>query len=170
MTTLTADPRTATYEDVELLIYKTANRFARQYGKDVDECISIANESYLDAYADHDPRKGKFSTCVVTYAWNAMRNYYRSERRHDREQATDDLSGYGVEDGPVVDLDELSEDARHAAMLALDPPAELASQAKAKGGHCHNWRSTIREYLAGLGWAAARIAESFEEIRTVLSR
>jgi len=40
---------------------------------------------------------------------------------------------------------------------------------QAKGDQPRNYRSSIRQYLAELGWTAARVAESFNEIRHALA-
>lgn len=189
--TLTTDPRTATYEDVERFLHAIAWKFAKRHDKDADDCLSVVNEAYLKAYDDFDPARGhKFITMVGHYAFNALRDFNRSEIRRRREM-TSYSGGRGDGDAnwmqtvpdtcsPEFVLDDVAADTRLVAELAIaayqadetatGAAAEIAARAKEKGGYKNNWRSTIREYLAGLGWAATRIAESFDEIRVVLSR
>jgi RNA polymerase sigma factor (sigma-70 family) len=66
-------------------------------------------------------------------------------------------------------LEELGDDARTVVKLVVETPAELAAVVQEKGDQPRNYRSSVRNYLAELGWTAVRVAESFNEIRHALS-
>lgn len=52
--------------------------------------------------------------------------------------------------------------------LLFESPKEIADVAIGKGGYAKNWRSTIRQYLLGCGWAYEWVQRSFEEVRRAL--
>lgn len=66
-------------------------------------------------------------------------------------------------------LEELGEGARLVVSLTLETPADLERVSQAKGAQPRNLRSSIRQYLAEMGWTAVRIAESFNEVRRALA-
>lgn len=167
----TLDPRTETYRDVEKMIHQVAHKFARRYGGDHEELVSIAHEGFVLAYNSHDPATSNFTTWVYWQMWYAMMNSRRADARHLAQPAGDAAVDWVAPEGGF-DLDAfiegLGNDAVTVLRLVFETPAEVAAVAEAKGGHALNLRSTIREYLRGLGWTAARIAESFEEIGDAL--
>jgi hypothetical protein len=78
-----------------------------------------------------------------------------------------------VNDAPVANAAMLSvaEDTPLLGQLTgsdVETPAELEQVYRAKGGEARNLRSSIRQYLIEMGWTAARIAESFIEVRRAL--
>lgn len=81
-----------TYEDVELLIYKTATQFRTKYGGDLDDLISVSNLCFLQVYQKpFDPTKGaKFSTWLRIKVWYALLSDRRNRAiRASREMTTD---------------------------------------------------------------------------------
>ena len=66
-------------------------------------------------------------------------------------------------------LTELSEDAKMVVSLVLQPPAELYYESVRRGDKPRNLRSALRDYLHAIGWGLERVAESFSEIKDVLS-
>ena len=172
MLTMTRDPRTETYRDVEKLIYRTCYDFARRYGGDIDELVSTGNEAYACAYNSYDPsRNALFSTWVRTQVWYALMNE-RKARYRIRERCAGDDTETWARNESEFDMDEfaigLSPDSQHILGLLQTPPAALADVATAKGDHGINWRSTLKSYLRAAGWTHARVAESFAEIAQAL--
>lgn len=179
-----------TYEEVKRLIYHTVWSVVRQYGGDFDELMSEANVAFLDAYESFDG-SSSFSSWLRLNVWgkcvDAVRNRLDEQRRYKRVK-DDTRSGIPVQftadsDGLAEGIpdrscsgwkiggmfEELTEDAALVVKLTLETPAELEAVVRAKGGQPRNLRSSIRNYLAEMGWTACRIAESFNEVRRVLA-
>jgi hypothetical protein len=113
---------------------------------------------------------------IKRWVWYELFDDYRTRSRHRHKDKVTVEGGEFIENIPtnhrrefLVDFfDELSPDGRTAAMLVLDPPAEVARVARAKGGTDCNLRSTMRQHLRGMAWDAERINGAFEEVRTAL--
>lgn len=161
-----------TYADVERLVYKTCWQFVERHGGEFDECLSIANGAYMEAYRTHTASRSRFSTWLRTCVWYALLNAERAESRR-RERTVHD-------NGPLLDivaenadglkrlstdglLSELGDDAATVVRITLDAGRELAAMASFRKAPDH--RSAICQYLHGVGWTMDRIAESFREIR-----
>lgn len=167
---LRRDPRAETYEDVKKLIYKTCYDYARRYGGDIDELVSIGNEAYCVAYSTYDATKNvKFATWVRTQVWYAMKNAKRAKRKYRKEYACGEYDVQLTRASSEFDLDNfavgLTPDSQFILGLIQSPPDNLINPIEAKGGHGYNWRSTLRTHLIGLGWTVSRVLESYEEIR-----
>ena len=163
----------------------------RQYGGDFDEAMSDANIAFLDAFDSYNGSSA-FTTWVRTRVWYALitsaRKKAEERGRRTRNLADEKVrgipcsSGVGEDGASMFDvpdrsrcsrlrevIEELGEDARIVVQLVVETPAELEQVWEAKGGQPRNLRTSIRQYLADAGWTAARIAESFFEIRRVLA-
>lgn len=167
---------TETYADVEKLIYDTAWKFRKQFGGDIDELIADANTHFMRAYTatSFDPLKSCFTTWVRNIVWRGLLADHTTARRRRvrviptdvefQEPAKEDRSG---KIGEM--LTELSEDAKMVVSLVLQPPAELYYESVRRGDKPRNLRSALRDYLHTIGWGLERVAESFSEIKDVLS-
>lgn len=180
---LAPDPAADTYEDVELLIYKVVNKFHRRFGGDPEEYIAEANLTFQRVYRAYNPALGSFGNVLWTSVWRRLSNINRRNinARQNCRVSLDAAKNEANDRGETLAanypdprppaaramemLEALSPDARAVAALVFDPPDKVARTAEEKGGQAANWRSTLRAYLAELGWAAARITESFDEIR-----
>ena len=119
---------------------------------------------FMEVYKSFDPsKKVPFANYLSTCIYRRLSDVKNLESR---------MSGVrycGHEDAHFhlmpFDFEGFSEDAKTVISLVLDSPAELMAMAEGKGGQPRNWRSTIRTHLQDIGWAASRIAASFEEIR-----
>lgn len=181
-----------TYDEVRDLIYHTVWGIVRKHGGDFDDFLSEANEVFLTSYANFD------GSCPFTN-WLRQNIVYRlidcvrgrcNERSRLRPEPNDSVDGVPVwslsgteRSDSAVDsvpdthstwritelLEELGDDARTVISLVVETPSELNSIIQAKGDQPRNYRSSIRQYLAELGWTAARVAESFNEIRHALA-
>jgi RNA polymerase sigma factor (sigma-70 family) len=182
-----------TYEDVRKLICHTVWRIVKKCGGDFDEYMSEANEVFLTAYADFDG-SCPFSNWLVQMITYRLLDVVR-DRCHEQSRcrpapndsvgripvwslSADADSGVNpVENVPDARptwrigelLEELGDDARTVVQLVVETPAELDAIVKAKGDQPRNYRSSIRNYLAELGWTAVRVAESFAEVRRALA-
>ena len=163
------------YEQVKNLIYDTVWKFKRRYGGDFEELLSDANYHFIEAWNDYDPDYGtKLSTFVRNAIWFNLIDQLRRKATRDRHimvsSVTIENQGYTqTRNDPIGDLaDELTEDAKTVLELVLNSPAEISAAIWTKGGQPRNFRSCIRTYLQRLGWTAARVTESFDEIRQAI--
>ena len=178
MTTATFSPAvranaSETYEECRKLIYSTVWSVIRQYGGDFDDLMSEANVAFLDAYESFDGSSA-FTSWVYSTVWYRCVDFVGSRLENQRrfQSVEDDTtipdrrrSSWRINDM----LEELGEDARLVVKLTIETPAELARIADVKGGQARNLRSSLRQYLADMGWTAVRIAESFCEVQRALS-
>lgn len=174
-------PIDETYQDVEKLIYHAVHKFYKSHGGDIDEMIGVANQVFMDSYEAFDASKGTFTGFLYLNITRRLQDLYWHEKRRKTmslDSETEDGTTFAgqVEDyrtSKDFDLMEfaegMSQDAMEVLKLVLESPAELASVAMGKGGNPRNWRSTVREFLYGMGWSGERISESFEEISGALA-
>lgn len=186
-----ASPVTDTYHDVEKMIFKICHNFRGKFGGDFEEHLAVANEVFMDVYNTViDSTKGSFNTMLYTSIWRRLSDVSMyQQRRKMLSIDTDSTSTSGLKSGKIYGggfageisddsvspfnfdefTEEITDDAKTVLQLVLQAPAELEEMAESKGGAGRNWRSSLRVYLAkNLGWAADRVAESFEEIQFVL--
>lgn len=179
-----------THADFKPIIDKTVAAFCRRHCvTDMEEAESEASIYFMKAfrrwYEGTSPYYD-FATAVRQTVWHGLFDQHRTDThfKHKRQPVivhpdsqtgdAEDAAGCAslLADRPQFPafefLDSLSEDARVWAGLSLDTPAEIAAVAEAKGSTPRNFRSSIRDYLRGLGWTVARINESFAEVRAVL--
>jgi DNA-directed RNA polymerase specialized sigma24 family protein len=148
---------------------------------------------FLTAYSDFDgscPFSNWLRQMIVYRLLDCVRNRCQENGRR-KPEPNDSVSGIPVwsltgdgrdRSNPVDEvpdvrstwriselLDELGDDARTVVKLVVETPAELAAVVQGKGDQPRNYRSSVRNYLAELGWTAVRVAESFNEIRHALS-
>jgi hypothetical protein len=175
---LAETPASVSYHDVEKLIHYICGMFNRRFGGDYEEQVSEANVTYQKVYLSFDPAKGSFTNLLCQSIWRrltslnrkGMRHYTLSLDAYDGDNCL--MDGLADPTPPATRakelLEDLSPDARLVAGLVISPPDAIETIAKGKGGFPANWSSTVRAYLRDMGWATARIAESFDEIRRAL--
>lgn len=168
---------TETYHDVENLVYKTVHDFIARYGGEFEELLGEAHYGFVIAYRDYTEGKTKFSYWIRFVVWKTLQERQRNQLR--RRLPSVSLAAEEGQEGWEAEtphsgfclmefLDELTEDAKIVARLAVDTPLGLSKQMVAKGGSGTARRHVLRNYLEGLGWTAERIKESFSEIAHVL--
>jgi len=168
------------YLEVEGLVKATVARFVRCYGGRFDDLCADADAAFWRGWracCQGKHNSENFLVEIRRWVWFELFDEYRVRAQHRRkdkvvikhEEFIGDVARARPEFNALDFFDELSEDARVAAELVLDTPAELVAVVLAKGGEDRNMRSTIRAHLAGMGWGAARINEAFDEIRGALS-
>ncbi len=172
---LRKDALTTTYEDVELLIYDTVWGFINVHGGDFEEFVAQANLYYIIAYDLFEEKEGvKFSTWVVWCIKKGLLNlkaFLLESNKYSQKQYLDDFiyEERSVDASTLFELVEsIGEDSKLLIKMILDPPTAFAHTIKDKGTYSFQCRVALKKYLGTLGWTAARIKESFEEIRQVL--
>lgn len=165
------------YGKMERLVDSVVWKFIKKYGGEFEEKRADANLSFVKVCNSFDPAKGKFSTYVAMGVWQDLLEENRRLAQRLNKTGTwlrgDSLENVAKKEQNqsfVQDLlAELSEDAKTVVQLCLETPAELAQIMEDKGGQPRNIRSTVKQYLANMGWVASRISESFQEVSEILS-
>ena len=162
------------YGNVKRMIYKLCLEHANRYGGNIDDLVSIGNEGYTKARRSHCEDQAAFVTwcwmCVKQALGIELRRQINAARRGRTINIPTEL--WSTVPTRVFNVENFSgllgNDAIMVMKLVLDTPAEMEQAIQTKGGKPRNYRSTIKGYLRGIGWTAARITESFAEIKAVL--
>jgi len=162
-----------TYLEVKPVILAACRDICNRFGGNFDDVLSDANSAFLEAYESWEPGQSSFTSWlrhrIFSTAVNNLRHQCREQGRREHVEESD-IPDYNRSTWNVRQvLEELTEDAALVVKLTLETPAELEAIAQAKGGQPRNLRSSLRQYLAEMGWTAYRIAESFNEVRRVLA-
>lgn len=158
--TLTQDACWTGYEDVQPMIHRTCESFQQRKGGRISEQNEEAIDHFLKAHAAYDPSRAGYTTWIWWGIWHGLMESQRTAaRRAARYEGAipDDLpdrTGFDLRGF----LSDLSHDAATVARLALE----------ASNRDCRSKRRSVVEFLGSIGWTAARIAESFSEIREAL--
>jgi len=163
-------PNEMTYEDVKKLLYQ----LVWQYGRgDWEEAMARANLAYARAYRGWQPgHRTRFSTYLHRAVVNELLDF-RAE--HAKRSVKESLSPEGDLDrnpaGRRVHLfdairADLSDDARLLVQLVIDTPGDLVNLAACRPANC---RRRLYRKLKGIGWSMARVINSFDEVREVLT-
>lgn len=167
------------YEECKEIVRATATAFAYKFGQDVDEMRADANTAFMKGYKaimEGRHNSDDLKVEIRRWVWFELFDEYRTRTQHRREVKTvvenyeyiDQLPNNQKGAFVIEFFDGLSSDARTAAMLVLDPPADVAHTARAKGGSECNMRSTMRQHLRQQGWTTERITACFEEVAKAL--
>ena len=181
-TPLTADQQTAaaaSYTDSEPIIVGCVRAFAARYhGTRAEDLRADANLIFLRAWSawqTHEVKPTTWPTFLRKWVWNNLLDAHRTTaRRAARHTQTGGDAVLALsapaEVGSYAEklAEDLSADAAAVLALSIDPPATVAAEAHAKGGEGRNLRSSLRGYLLAIGWTAARVAESFSEIKKAM--
>ncbi len=171
------------YELVKGLIFDQVYKFRRRYGGDVEELTSEAHLAFMKGHTQFvtgtrpngKPLDAPYATEIRRWVWfelfDAMRARIQQEQRatvvpyDDSLAFPDRLPDFDI----ITWTDGMSDDARRAVALVLDPPEPIEEEAQAKGGSPRNYRSTVRAYLRGAEeWTVRRVNDAFAEIRRAL--
>lgn len=178
---------TQVYIDHKRLIEAQARAIARGHGLDVEECTSVANETFvkcLRSWCAEKSNGAKFSTYLTRcLQWNLYR-FAREEHEHAHGTAplpdiVTDSEGDSIDDALLhVTLESLSRDARVCANLALNPPPEMLDLNKTSAQNRERdtaWskrltKTLISRYLKRYeGWSERRCTRAFHEIACALA-
>jgi hypothetical protein len=153
------------YEDVRDDVTRVAGAFARSRGLDFDEVRQEAGLAFVEAYGRYQTRGGKargtFGRYAVFYVRKRLLTNARTQARRER------LLGVRL---PMAELPPTRQDGLKAVFEGLGHDARtVVDLALGADGRPRSVRAFVRRRLADMGWAAARVAESFEEVRRALS-
>ncbi len=164
----------ATYEDIERMLFKVCGNFENKFGGNIDDYLSIASWTFMRAYQKFDATRGnQFTTYIWWALWNNLTKFCVGKKMDRMTVNTTDYLGdidlNVLPSSPGFNLRELlfevSEDSRLMLGLLLDTPELLRSKSEKPT----DLKRGLIEYLRqSLGWTAARVAESFSEIREAL--
>ena len=164
------------YTDSCELLDRTVRAFCNAYGGDWDTLRADANSIFIEAWHRYTGA-APWHTHLNIWVWNELYDALRQDRGYRRKYRVQYLGDAVLQAaaGPVpggFDVEQvtasLSTDAATVLRMATDLPTEVAAVAAARGGTPRNLRSSLRAYLREMGWTAARVSESFAEIRSVL--
>lgn len=161
------DAVATTYVDTEQFIFKVVHEFIAKYGGNFEDLVEHAGLCFMKAYLQFDPSRANFLTCLRWKVWRNLQELYRQRARHNKVSFIEfdpEVNVTPKQFSRLEFLDNLSEDARLVAVLAMDTAWELQPSPQAV-------RALLREYLKqpAIGWGAARIKQSFMEIRQALA-
>lgn len=168
-----ADETARDYEAVRALIYATVRDYRRGHGGDLEEMIGEANLAFLKGRLKYRPEASALTTWTRHVVTRALQTADRRRARRHAVRPTVPLTG-DVPDrrrASVAEvLEEVTRDARLAALAVLEPPLDVKINARTCGGgegSVPSLRMALKEYLGDLGWSAARVCDVFQELNEV---
>ena len=181
---------TATYEDMQNLIFETAWKYWRRNGGDIEDLVGQANLSFIRAVDSYDESKSELTTWIVVCINQDLRNYMVREYRqthisiidekikHSHLSVSNEGEHLDIQDSynsiSVMELlDEMEKDAHIILQLFLETPKEVIMNVLEEGRHMNHlqgyMRRRLRNRLRQMGWTIERIKKSFNEIKAAIS-
>ena len=174
-----ADAVPETHADVDKLIQSECHRYSQRTGVPLSVVRETAEDCFADAFTRHDPAKGRFTTCLVTYIrhglWKEAQAKARSvptvpdkvfdrceehsHREFDLDDFAEDLSADSIEVIRMLTRDK-SESGRCQDLARIEDWVRRGCRATARGA--------LMDMLSRAGWTLDRITESFAEIGRAL--
>lgn len=154
------------YLSVERLISSTCRKFLKRYNLDEQEVFSEAGVAFLKATESFNPAKGtKFSTWI---RWKLYKDLMSLARKQRQSLPLDSIQEPATERKFFLRefLEDLSEDTRMVAKMALNTPKEILQAMRRDT--TYDLRIAIWQHLREIGWSTRKIIESFSEIRRAL--
>lgn len=171
MPTLAQSVKQVAYEDVELLVYKTARDVWRRCGGDIEELLSEARYLFCVAYDSHDQEKGELTTWVVWKVRSGLLTLRKKQKRLFREKKVEPeiLNTFRKKEKHSFNVKELRPFTRMVVSLALSPPREVKLNALYNGGLSPKMiKKGLFAFLKQMGWPVKKINEAFLEIKEAL--
>ncbi len=166
-----------THDRMKRLVSMLAKKFQVKYihyGISYDDILSEANQHYSKAVQSFDPTKGKLSSRVSYVVWCGLKKWIAKQCQRNARMPGEDLDLRTISANSRFDygrfLNELSDDAKAVAKLAVEAPLSLLVPPTAphkQDGRARR-QNAVAEFLMELGWSVARVVESFNEIREAL--
>ena len=151
-------------KNVDLVRFLTG-KFASHYGLDWDETFAEANHGFVCSYKTWDETKGSLKNWLQYGIKNRLLNWIKEDcytstfRIRSMEEKPFFLSDF---------LEELSNDGRMVARMALDTPAEVLNIAREKGNRNINLRAAIKNHMKEQGWTWKQIGKAWGEVTELL--
>ena len=184
MITISQHAITATYQEVQPIIWKQIHYFRQRFSHHeatIDNLLSLANEIFMEVYHDFDPRRGcPFYRRVSFRIWyRFLREFVQREAQQKHRRAgktivmdmTEDKCSKPISQFILSEFTEdLTEDARAIVKLIIDTPDDLKHALRMDSPDPTGTavKSGLRQYLIGLGWTAKKIKKTFSEISTAI--
>lgn len=170
------------FELVKDKVYRVADQFWMRCRPRLRRDDARASSHYWFSqcwHKYHERGPEEFTRLIGRYIWGGLTNDLRQKILHDNGTKCDIIGREAIArkayrqrqttlEAMQEISDELSDDAQTVMMLVLDTPSDVAKVIVGKGGQPRNFRSTIRDYLRGLGWSTLRVKESYAEMKRVL--
>ncbi len=163
------------YDECKDVITQVVGKFAVTHGGEPDELLSEAHYHFTRAVLRYDPGKGPLRQWIRFYvATELLEGADKiAYRKNILSRTYPDLTEHPDYRRPGIEglLAQLGDDSRLVALLALLPSPYLMGAAMKDyhgGGKAWSIRYALIEVLSQMGWTAARITESFKEIREAL--
>jgi DNA-directed RNA polymerase specialized sigma subunit len=169
-------PAAELFAETEPMINYSASKFYRQYGGDSDDWVSEGYDIFMRAFDTHDGEHSFKTWLGFLLSHIMMERVRRKAMRNARlRRVANDLLDAPAREKPEFVLtefmEELSEDARTVVGLVFDAPTEIRISLNDYGRETpYTIKKSVIEYLKDIGWAAARIAESFKEVKEAFDK
>lgn len=166
------DPKEFSYREVERLIKKLCNKFARTYGGDFEDYLSESHVYFLKAWETHDYGRGAFTTWVWWQVRTGLMDYVKRQTR-EANHLRAFVEGY-KEPGPASTFDVeallavLSADGQEVVRAVVNVPIDIQFTMKRRGSSWFHQRTATKEFFKDLGWTRRRLEAAFTEVREAL--
>jgi DNA-directed RNA polymerase specialized sigma24 family protein len=157
-----------TYNDTERLLYHTIHQFVAAKGGSFEDLKEYAGLYFVNAYHRYNRDKQvRFSTWLRFSVWHSLLELYRKRARNEHKVVFMDLQPEAYETPKQFNhlefVESLSNDAQLVVRLVFDTAWQLQPEPA-------EVKRLLWEYLRqpAIGWPAARIRETFAEIRCAL--
>lgn len=147
------------YDRLNKLIFKTVHQFKKQHGGDLDDLISQANLSFVEACRTHKPEKSQITTWVRNRIWWDLEEM---RRQHVREAKRMTCLSASFEQPIKFDTDRLiRQDLTHDAGQAVKTVLGFGKKKQRK--------KHLVFHLLNSGWSGQRVVSTFQEIREAIA-
>jgi hypothetical protein len=163
---------TETLKDVEKMLYEMCWKFAKRFGMDFDELVSVGHVAFMKTYQGFDSSRGcQFSSHFHNSLRFALLDFVASEKSGQQKCRVDSDLVSLVSDTHKHRLQniltELSDDARTIVLAIVESPKELTDVLRCR--RPDKIRRGVWQYFKSLGWSLGRTEECFTEIRLALN-
>jgi DNA-directed RNA polymerase specialized sigma24 family protein len=161
-----------TFRDVEKMLYEMCWKFAKRFGMDFEELVSVGHVAFMKVYQGFDASRGcQFSSHFHNSLRFALLDFVSAERSRQQKYHVDsdlvslapDIHGHRLQNI----LADLSNDARTVVLAIVESPKELADVLRCR--RPDKIRRGLWKYFKALGWSLGRAEECFAEIRLALN-
>ena len=168
---------TETYEEHKHVVEGAARRFARRFCRDAEEAIADANLTFCEAYHTHDPARSELGQRLNYLIPRELYEPIRLEGERNARLPRAELSPAVAAPAAPAPFDaeewaadnDVGDDSLAVIRLLLESPAELADALRPEMPPGEVRRCLCRYLIDTLGWARARVTETFREIAEALS-
>jgi len=171
-----------TLKDFQGVLVNETARYIRKYGGDFDTVMADVQFHFLAAFESHQRRRPHLN--FARWAYSVIRSRLTNTKRQSAvrnakcpmESIDVPVGELGTRIEPAAPkkrgFDEILKNASPDAELVVrliveETPKELKDRLAAGERLNVSVRASLRAYLKNIGWAAERIADTFDELRRV---